>query len=333
VNIGVVVAQGFWMHFHDVFKELRESHQVSVFHQRRVPFQLMSERINRRLLDHDLSSFMRSNDVVFFEWSEHVFVRATNLPKSCRIITRLHLHELWDFAPYANWQNVDAVIFVSNTMERRFLEYFPNMAGRTRVVHNGVSLEKFSYSAHPFRRVIGTLGRIEPHKRIYDLIITLHDLRRQGYDLTLNIGGRCTEERYRRYDYEVHSLVDRLQLTDYVHFQGQVTDTPAWFKQVDIFVSNSCSEGLQVALLEAMASGCYCLSHLWGGASEVLPPENLYVTESELQERIKAYCVASSSQKDAECAKMRSIAEQCFDIDVQKMKIKQIIEETVYHGS
>ena len=81
-----------------------------------------------------------------------------------------------------------------------------------------------------------------------------------------------------------------------------------------------------------MASGCYCLSHLWDGASEALPPENLYITESELQQRIKAYCAAPSSQKDAECAKMRSIAGQCFNIDVQKMKVKQIIEETAHLG-
>ncbi len=326
MKIGAVVAQDFWMHFRDIFAALSEDHDVEVFRQRKSPFQIMSARINRLLLQHDLARFMQAQDVTFFEWCEELFVAATRLPRYSPIVARLHLHEAWDYAPLAKWDKVDHAILVSGAMERRFLEFHPEMNGRTSVVHNGVSLSKFRYVPHAFRGVIGTLGRLDPHKRAYDLIITLHELRQRGYDLVLHIGGAATEQRYRRYEYEVHRLVERLDLEPYVCFQGAVVDTPAWFRGVDIFVSNSCSEGLQVALLEAMASGCYCLSHAWEGVEEALPPENIYLGNLDLQEKIARYIRLTEPERQERSRSMRRIAEERFDIDKQKRIVKSIVE-------
>lgn len=327
MRIGVVVAQDFWLHFRDIYAALQEDHDTVTFRERKWPFQLMSERMNRILCRHDLGQFMRRNHVTFFEWAEYLFVTATQLRKCSRIVVRLHLHELWDFAPFANWEQVDRVIFVSRAMQRKFLDKFPEMDGRTMVVHNGVSLQKFRWKSRSFRGVIGTLGRIEPHKRVYDLIITLYELRKRGYDLVLDIGGDCTEARYRRYSYEVQSLVERLGLQPFVRFRGHVDNTPAWFEDVDIFVSNSCSEGLQVALLEAMASGCHCLSHWWDGAEEILPEDHLYWSDRELQEKIALFCDASVESREESCSTMRGIVEQRFDIDAKKLIVKRIIED------
>jgi hypothetical protein len=38
--------------------------------------------------------------------------------------------------------------------------------------------------------------------------------------------------------------------------------------------------------MEAVASGCYCLSHDWDGADELLPAENLYLTDSQLRQSV-----------------------------------------------
>jgi glycosyltransferase involved in cell wall biosynthesis len=332
MKIGVVVAQDFWMHLHDIYECLEAEHRTLVFRERRSPFQFMSERTNRFLLRWDLSRFMRSQDVTLFEWSEYIFVAATRLKKSSPIVTRLHSHELWDYAMQANWGNVDRVILVSHSMESRLLARFPEMIGRTHVVHNGVPLKKFAPSGRAFDGTVGTLGRIDPYKRIYDLILAIYQLRLRGYNLRLSIAGAPTEARYARYDYEVRRLVDRLHLQPYVRFEGPVHDTPGWFRNVDIFVSNSCSEGLQVALLEAMASGCYCLSHFWDGAEEALPPENLFVSDADLQARIMAFCDAPQTVRECQSVQMRQIAEERFDIDKQKLKVKKIVEDVARNG-
>lgn len=326
MRIGVVVAQNFWLHFQGIHKLLQPRHTVSELRIPAWPIQLMSDRGNRFLVNRSLRKFLRHNDLVFFEWGEEYFIRATHLPKVAASVVRIHSHELWDFAPRANWENVDQIILVSLAMERKLLERYPGLRGRTSVVHNGVNLDKFTPQLHPFSGTIGTLSRIEPNKRIDGLIIAFHQLLQKGYDLTLRIGGACTEPRYQRYADEVALLVKRLGIEDKVSFDGQVTDAAGWLREIDIFVTNSCSEGLQVALLEAMASGCYCLSHAWDGAEEALPASQIYIAERELIEKIEAYIALDINAQIRLQENMRQIAESKFDIEQRARDVVEIIE-------
>lgn len=329
MKIGVVVAQDFWIHFQEIYKYLQTRHILTVFKVHKWPFQLMSSRINNALLDIELGHFMSVNDLVFFEWGEDFFVRTTHLKKSSKIMARLHLHEVWDYADRADWSQVDRVIFVSEAMRRKFLERIPVAAGRAEMVHNGVRIDIFKPRERNFQGILGTLGRIEPHKRIYDLILILEELRKLGFDLKLRIGGSCTESRYQRYADEVTLLVRRTGMEDFVQFDGHVNNTSDWYKNIDIFISHSVSEGLQVALLEAMASGCYCLAHAWDGVSEVLPGENIYFNENELINKIKEYITKIESEKQEEQEKLRNVAVDRFDIEKQKTRVVDIIEEVL----
>jgi len=329
MRVGVVVAQGFDLHFREIQDVLAAEHELTRFRARQVSFQIASERINRFLLDRDLARLMRDSDVMFFEWAEHEFVRGTHLPKTTPIVVRLHLHELWDFAPQARLPVVDRVILVSHAMERKFVAQFPEMTGRTVTIHNGVRLDRFRPNRREFDGVIGVLARIDPHKRLYDLVLAIHALRRQGHDVSLRIGGTCTEARYERYAYEVAHLVERLDISSHVRFDGQVADPASWLRGIDVFVSNSCSEGLQVALIEAMATGCWCLSHRWDGAEEALPPDHLFLGEDELISKIAAICAASPAARQAAAVAMRERAERNFDIERQRMTVKSVVEAAV----
>jgi len=112
-----------------------------------------------------------------------------------------------------------------------------------------------------------------------------------------------------------------------VHFDGYVTDVESWYKDVDVFLSNSYFEGQQVALLEAMASGCYCLSHCWAGAQEVLPPEYIYVTDQELREKLTVYAALPEEEKRTHQQRMRFIAEERFDERRMVAEIVALVEE------
>ncbi len=328
-KIGLVVAQGFWLHFRVIQRLLQASYVIDELQVPVWPIGLMSDRGNRFLVTRALTRFLGDNDLVFFEWGEEYFVRATHLPKDASIIVRIHSHELWDFAPRVNWANVDRVILISHAMERKLLERYPALAGRTTVIHNGVELNKFTFDGRPFRGTIGTLSRIEPFKRIDGLIIAFHQLILKGYDLTLRIGGSCTEPRYQRYADEVALLVERLGLEGRVILDGYIADTPGWLRDIDIFVTNSCSEGLQVALLEAMASGCYCLSHAWDGAKEALPPDQIYISEGELIQKVEAYIGLDDKAQSELQERMRSIAEEKFDIEDRARDVLQVVESVL----
>ena len=91
--------------------------------------------------------------------------------------------------------------------------------------------------------------------------------------------------------------------------------SPERVQNKNIFISNRYWEGQQVALLEAMASGCYSLSHIWAGAEEMLPVDNLYITNGELQTKIIEYCDKSEDEKRKCQARLRDLACDKFDIE------------------
>jgi glycosyltransferase involved in cell wall biosynthesis len=121
--------------------------------------------------------------------------------------------------------------------------------------------------------------------------------------------------------------VEKLSLQDHVVFHGWVDDVASWLQQIEIFISNSYWEGQQNALLEAMAAGCYCLSHFWDGAEEVLPPEYLYASDAELRQKIIDYWALSGEEKCKHRTRLPSIVKERFDVERMKTEIREIIEE------
>jgi hypothetical protein len=79
--------------------------------------------------------------------------------------------------------------------------------------------------------------------------------------------------------------------------------------------------------MEAIVSGCFCLSHAWDGAEELLPESYLYITEQDLITKILKYSLASSDTKLAEREEQRRIIRERFDIDRVKGLVCQAIEE------
>lgn len=65
-------------------------------------------------------------------------------------------------------------------------------------------------------------------------------------------------------------LVDRLELKRQFHFLGFRSEIPKILSELDVFVLPSTSEGLPLALLEAMAAGKPAIATQCGGPSEVV---------------------------------------------------------------
>jgi glycosyltransferase involved in cell wall biosynthesis len=167
---------------------------------------------------------------------------------------------------------------------------------------------------------------MKPRKRVYELVLAFYELLRQQRGFHLHIGGGRAPG-FGEYDEAVRQLVDRLGLRDKVTFHGHVTRPENWYPLIDVFVSNGYSEGLQVSSLEAMASGCYCLSHYWDGADELLPEANLFYTNGELVQRLLDYAALSELGKSDARANMRAIVCERFDVDATRVRIREVVEE------
>jgi glycosyltransferase involved in cell wall biosynthesis len=329
IRLGVVNPQS-WDFLKDLYPYFSAAFQTSVF-QEPPSSTLLPGRVRQLLFRRSLQRFMENNDVVFFEWASDLLAQATHLPKSTTIITRLHRWELYAWADRINWNAVDHIVFVSESKRRAFLRRFPAHPHSTHVIYNGVSLQQFAFHQRPFCGALGTLCHIIPRKRIYDLLLFFSDLRNELPSLTLRVGGNFDPDQT---DYQdaIVSLIDKLSLQDAVIFDGYVADPALWYPQIDVFLSHSYSEGLQVAALEAMATGCNVLSHRWEGAEELVPEECLYTTNDDLRGRIRQLCRASESERTQLASRLRSLAVQKFDVGAAASSFTALIQQAADGG-
>lgn len=324
MKLGILVGEDNWSFFREIFDDVDAHFNTDVFRARTFNTPLLYGRLNRWAFRQQLHSMLHNNDVCFFEWASDLLAPASWLAKDCVVITRLHSFELYEWAPKINWDFVDKIILVSEAMRRRFGELYPDHLHKTEVIYNGVSLSEFNPpKQRSFSLNIGMLCNIKPIKRVYDAILMVHGLRDRGYAPHLHIAG--APEGDFRYAEASHRLVKKLKLDDSVHFYGHVSNTASWLKNIDVFVSNSYWEGHQVALIEAMATGCHCLSHFWDGVEETLPAENLFITEGELQQKIIEYAELSEVERGRRQTMMQTLAQEKFDIDRTKAEIRQAI--------
>jgi glycosyltransferase involved in cell wall biosynthesis len=305
--------QETWQFFNEIFDALKNRYEVDVFQRRFWRLPIFHSRINRSLYHHDLSKFLKEHDVVFFEWASELLAEASYLPKVNKIVARLHRYEMYQWVHKINWDAVDKIILVSQAKKKEFLSKFPDQEHKIVVSGPSTSLVKFFPSSKTFNGDIGTLCNLTPRKRVYDLILTFYELLQSNGAFHLHIAGG-PDPAYEDYYSALQFIVKDLGIQDKVTFYGNVKDTWNWYQKIDIFVSNSYSEGLQVAPMEAMASGCYCLSHRWHGADELLPNEYTFYTGNELKKIISQYCELSEKEKNEQKKVMRTIAEENFDI-------------------
>lgn len=113
-------------------------------------------------------------------------------------------------------------------------------------------------------RVIGLVGRLDHwgkgHKELFTALASLKD--RHACHALIVGGGRREEE--------VKQMAASLGLAGQVHFLGSRRDVPDLLQAMDIFVLPSYSEGLSLALLEAMAAGLPVIVSRVGGNPEVV---------------------------------------------------------------
>lgn len=328
MKIGIVINET-WAFFDDIYNELKQHHTVNVFKPHKIEFPFLRERLQKRQFEHQFGDFLSNHEVVFFEWASELLSIATRLPKMTKIVTRLHRYELYQWANQIDWSKVDQIILVSEAKRREFNSRFPGFVEKIRVFPEAVNPEKYPYEPRVFQKNIGILGHLTPRKRVYELILTFAELELDKKGYRLHIGGGA-HPRFLDYYDAVINLPERLGIKNNITFYGHVQNPMEFYQKVDIFISNSYSEGLQVSPMEAIVSGCYCLAHQWPGAEELLPEENLYFTDKDLGNKILKYESLSNDEKQQKQKNIRNrVIEKC-NSNLISEGIRKSIEETVF---
>ena len=227
-----------------------------------------------------------------------------------RVMRRLyHYHA-------AHLQEYDRCIALSHD-QRDLLVRVGVTPDRIVVMPNAVDTERICPGPSALKRALGAamvvsfLGRLDPEKRVEELIHSFLG-RRWPSDHLLVIAGSGSQDRRLR---AIAGAAGR------VRFLGMVTsmeDRLELLRATDLFVLPSTAEGLSLALLEAMAAGCAIVATDAGehgavldGAGLVIPVHPLEPTLGEALERLHAD--PEARRKLGQAARGRAVAHHGLD--------------------
>lgn len=159
----------------------------------------------------------------------------------------------------------DFTVAVSEKIAREAHDCEGVPSDRLLVVANGIRVEHFSSPRNAPGRCVGTVGRLVPEKNYSLLLRAFAGI--PGADLVLVGDGPLRAE--------LESLVGAAPWPrpGSVQFLGSRSDIPELLAGFDVFVLSSSTEGMSIALLEAMAAGCPIVVTAVGGNVELIEHE------------------------------------------------------------
>ncbi len=192
-------------------------------------------------------------------------------------------HNLWEmYVPLSRFLNRSTyfinsnVVAVSDAVQASISRNSHYSTERLTRVHNGISpwddalpekrvAMRKDIGLHEQSVIIGTIANLHVRKGIRFLLYSLHHLIDEFPNLHYIIIGRDDGEWT-----NLQQVISELHIESHIHWLGYRPDARKLLPLLDIFVLPSLSEGLPVALLEAMDAGLPVIATKVGGTPEVV---------------------------------------------------------------
>ena len=232
------------------------------------------------------------------------------------------------------------IVAISEELKKEILQ-----EGRSKlkitVIENGIDISRFSnnYNTEQVRRelgiadnfrIIGTIGRLSPEKAHLDLLEAAKMLKESFANVFVLIVGDGPMRA------NLEAAIEKLGLNNNVLITGVRNDIPDILAIFDIFVLPSHSEGLPIALLEAMAAKKPIIATNVGSIPNVLsqkksgiliPPRDVYLLKNAMAELLgnssKADLFAQNAYTTVEAQySSKRMTEEYMDIYEQFNPIK-----------
>ncbi len=205
------------------------------------------------------------------------------------------------------------VIAISETVKKKLTQSLGVNAHRIMVVHNGISMEKYSASLFPpqdliylkenDRVIFGFVGRMVDFKRPLLFVEFASEIIKRNKNCHFIIVGDGPELE------KCKNMIHHLGIIDYFSILGFRRDIPNIMKLLDVVIFTSKGEGFGIVLIEAMAMGIPVFAVNDGAVTEIIrdgengilmdtvDPQRAacqileVVTNMDLMDRIKKNCV------------------------------------------
>ncbi|OTG80206.1 hypothetical protein B9T33_09830 [Acinetobacter sp. ANC 5054] len=223
-------------------------------------------------------------------------------------------------------EQASAIIYCAHSSMQQHQAFgFKN--DNSQVIANGVFLDKFQPNPQLHEpTVIGFAGRYHTAKGYPYLFETMGLLKDKN--IIFKIAGRGASLE----NVDVKALFEQYQLdTQKVHLLDQISDMPAFYQSIDVFLMTSITEGFPNVLVEAMASGLPCISTDVGDAQyivqelgEIVPPRN----SAALAQAILKYAQQSNDAKLQLKQAVRERVVAHFSIEQVSQQYMQVWEQS-----
>jgi glycosyltransferase involved in cell wall biosynthesis len=223
-------------------------------------------------------------DVVLCEWClGNAVWYSRNAEPEMRLVIRLHrVENESEYPAEVDSDRVDAWVFVAEHIMDEAVRRFALPTDKVRVIPNLVELGRFGSQKLPGATFnLGMVGFVDSRKRLDLALDVVERLRAADPRFRLIVKGKppwefpwvWQREEERRYYERVYKRMARSPLLrEAVTFDPFGPDVPAFLDKVRFLVSTSDSEGDQVAVAEAAASGAIPVVLERPGAAEQYPP-------------------------------------------------------------
>lgn len=205
---------------------------------------------------------------------EHLLGRRAGLLAKVPHLVQVEHNSRERYTPWKRYQTcqlskaTDTVVAVSEGVAQVLAQQ--NLQAPIQAIANGIDTTRFGgvnllpITDRPQDLIM--VGRYAKSKDHVTLIKAMHKLKQKGVmpNLTLVGDGRA------RYKKEVKALVESYALESQVNFIDYSSEVDKLLLQHKVFVMSSRFEGLNLAVLEAMASGCVVIGSTAVGVEELI---------------------------------------------------------------
>jgi len=141
------------------------------------------------------------------------------------------------------------------------------------IVKSGINLKRFNITRHQLNLQegsikIGFIGRVVKDKGVFELLEAFKLIKQKQRNIELKIAGDGKAL------IQLQNKARELEFSKDIKFYGEVSLSELFYKEIDILVLPSISEGLPVTILEGMASGVIIVASNVGGITEVIKNEH-----------------------------------------------------------
>ena len=222
------------------------------------------------------------------------------------------------------FKKANRIIAISNKVKEFLIEYFKVPISKIEVIYNGIDFDRFlsfQKTDADWEPVFGTIARLDRIKGHIYILKTLKRLKKKNAKLPKFIFVGDGSERE-----NLECFAKENGLSN-VKFVGEILDVGEYLKQIDVFIFPSLSEGLGVAIIEALTAKKLIIASNIGGISELIKHNRtgILVESANVDDLYEAMKWVLENKEDA--IKLRNVSFEWINENRQLFDIKDVSEK------